>query len=84
MYRLVWLMATAIAVTPLPALAQSTDARRPNVVLIITDDAGYGDLGSYGAPDVRTPHIDGLARDGPAHLSHATPSPATVMPGPWS
>src|SRR5687768_5513431 len=37
---------------------------RPNVILIITDDAGYGDLGSYGAPDIRTPNIDSLARDG--------------------
>jgi arylsulfatase A-like enzyme len=37
---------------------------RPNVVLIITDDVGYGDLGSYGAPDVKTPNIDRLARDG--------------------
>ena len=42
--------------------AQSVD--RPNVVLIITDDVGYGDLGSYGAPDVRTPNIDSLARNG--------------------
>ena len=37
---------------------------RPNVVLIMTDDAGYGDFGVYGAPDIRTPHIDSLARDG--------------------
>ena len=37
---------------------------RPNVVLIITDDAGYGDLGSYGAPDIRTPNIDRLAAEG--------------------
>jgi arylsulfatase A-like enzyme len=34
------------------------------VVLIITDDVGYGDIGSYGAPDIRTPNIDSLARDG--------------------
>jgi arylsulfatase A-like enzyme len=46
-----------------PAAAQSA-AARPNVVLIVTDDVGYGDLGSYGAPDVKTPHIDSLARDG--------------------
>jgi len=46
------------------AQAQAGNAQRPNVVLIITDDVGYGDLGSYGAPDVKTPHIDGLARDG--------------------
>ena len=42
--------------------AQSAD--RPNVVLIITDDVGYGDLGSYGAPDVKTPNIDSLAKNG--------------------
>src|SRR5512132_2121182 len=46
------------------AQAQVANAQRPNVVLIITDDVGYGDFGSYGAPDVKTPNIDGLARDG--------------------
>jgi arylsulfatase A-like enzyme len=30
----------------------------------MTDDAGYADIGSYGAPDIRTPNIDSLARDG--------------------
>lgn len=44
--------------------AQSPPVARPNVVLIMTDDAGYGDFGTYGAPDIRTPHIDSLARDG--------------------
>jgi arylsulfatase A-like enzyme len=47
-----------------PATAQPRAANRPNVVLIITDDLGWADLGSYGATDVRTPHIDKLARDG--------------------
>ena len=37
---------------------------RPNVVLIIMDDVGYGDYGAYGAPDIKTPNIDRLARDG--------------------
>lgn len=47
-------------------MAQSSvaNAQRPNVVLIITDDVGYGDFGSYGAPDIKTPNIDGLANDG--------------------
>jgi len=40
------------------------EAPRPNVVLIITDDAGYADFGCYGATDIRTPNIDRLARDG--------------------
>jgi arylsulfatase A-like enzyme len=37
---------------------------RPNVVLILMDDLGYGDLGSYGVKDARTPHLDRLAREG--------------------
>ncbi len=36
----------------------------PNVVLIMTDDVGYGDLGSYGGPDIQTPNIDRLAKEG--------------------
>jgi len=39
-------------------------AERPNVILIIMDDVGYGDYGSYGAPDVKTPNIDSLAKTG--------------------
>ncbi len=42
----------------------SQDTTRPNIVLIITDDMGWADLGSYGAPDVRTPHLDALAAAG--------------------
>jgi arylsulfatase A-like enzyme len=57
-------LCAALAMLPAPAAAQAYNNRRPNVVLIITDDVGYGDLGSYGAPDVKTPHIDRLARDG--------------------
>ncbi|HEV8319417.1 MAG TPA: sulfatase-like hydrolase/transferase, partial [Vicinamibacterales bacterium] len=37
---------------------------RPNVVLVIMDDMGYGDIGSYGVPDAKTPHLDRLAREG--------------------
>jgi len=43
---------------------QAGNPQRPNVVLIITDDVGYGDFGAYGAPDIKTPNIDRLARDG--------------------
>lgn len=37
---------------------------RPNIVIIYTDDLGWGDLGCFGSPDVRTPHIDALAARG--------------------
>ena len=43
---------------------QAQSADRPNVVLIITDDVGYGDIGSYGASDIKTPNIDSLAKNG--------------------
>lgn len=39
------------------------ETRRPNVVVIITDDQGYGDLGVHGNPKIRTPHLDRLARE---------------------
>lgn len=39
-------------------------ARRPNVVLILTDDQGYGDLSCHGNDKINTPNIDSLARDG--------------------
>lgn len=52
----------------LPVSASSLFAQRvarpPNVVIILADDLGYGDLGCYGASDIRTPNIDALARDG--------------------
>ena len=49
-------LCAAVALLPAPAAAQKGQDRRPNVVLIITDDVGYGDLGSYGAPVVKTPN----------------------------
>jgi arylsulfatase A-like enzyme len=46
-----------------PLLAQPAP-RRPNFVVIVTDDQGIGDVGCYGHPEVRTPHLDRLAASG--------------------
>ena len=37
---------------------------KPNIVFILADDLGYGDLGCYGHPYSKTPNIDSLAKDG--------------------
>ena len=39
-------------------------AERPNIVFVLIDDFGYADTGAYGAKDIRTPHMDRLAREG--------------------
>ena len=46
--------------------------RPPNIVFILADDLGYGDLSCYGRPDYRTPQIDRLAREGLRFTSNYT------------
>jgi arylsulfatase A-like enzyme len=58
-----WCVLLLGATLAAPLTAQP-DARHPNVVLILMDDLGYGDIGSYGVPDAKTPNIDRLAREG--------------------
>lgn len=50
----------------LHSIARETGAQqtRPNVLVILVDDLGYGDLSSYGATDLKSPHIDGLLNRG--------------------
>jgi arylsulfatase A-like enzyme len=73
--------ASAFALAP-AALAALADPRgsKPNIVIILSDDVGYGDLGCYGGVGVNTPHIDGLAKSGRrftnAHSDAATCTPS--------
>ena len=43
--------------------AQS-ESQKPNVIVILADDLGYGDLSCYGADDIATPNIDRMAKEG--------------------
>lgn len=56
------------AALALPGLACRTDSTpngsQPNIIFILVDDLGYGDLSSYGAQDLKTPHIDSLVAAG--------------------
>jgi arylsulfatase A-like enzyme len=60
------LMVIALAASLASDVAAQAPTRnaRPNVVLILMDDLGYGDIGSYGVKDAKTPNIDRLAREG--------------------
>ena len=61
--------------------AQQTSDRRPNIVLIVTDDMGYADIGAFGG-EIATPNIDALASDGVRFTNfytHASCSPTRSM-----
>jgi len=55
---------SSAALTALPRLALGQEKRRPNVVLIMTDDQGYGDMSCHGNTKLKTPNIDRLQREG--------------------
>ena len=87
--RLVLLLSAIVAVL-VPAGFSAQAQARPNVILIYADDLGYGDVSSYGATRLRTPHIDRVASEGlrftDAHAPAATctPSRYALMTGEYA
>ena len=60
-FRAVWLLLPVAwaAATPVPA-SQPNTVGQPNIVVILTDDQGYGELSCHGNPALQTPHLDRL------------------------
>ncbi len=70
-----------------PEVTRQDETRQPNIVIITADDLGYGDLGSYGHPNIRTPHVDRMADEGQRWTSFyaqapvCSPSRAALLTG---
>ena len=73
------LLTASLCAAPL-LLAHAQNNKRPNVILLVADDLGYGDLSCYGAERVKTPNVDNLAAQGvrftDAHAVAATSTPS--------
>jgi arylsulfatase B len=69
--------------------AATAEDPRPNIVLVITDDQGYGDLGHTGNPVIKTPHLDALAAESSSLTDYhvaptCSPTRAALMTGHWT
>ena len=75
------------ACSPDQAATRTGDEGPPNIIYILADDLGYGELGSYGQSRIRTPHMDRLAAEGMRFTQHysgspvCAPSRGTLMTG---
>lgn len=85
--RLAALLCALLITSPTATGARAQDGRPPNVVLILADDLGHGDLGVTGAPDIGTPHIDRIALEGVrftrsyANAPVCTPTRVAILSG---
>jgi len=69
------------------ARAKTKEVKNPNIIYILADDLGYGDIGCYGQKKIRTPYIDQMAREGMRFTNHysgstvCAPSRSCLMTG---
>ncbi|MDC0273508.1 sulfatase-like hydrolase/transferase, partial [Planctomycetaceae bacterium] len=58
-----WILFALLSLLPFPKSLVSAD-ERPNIIVVLCDDLGYGDLRCYGNKELQTPHIDKFAAEG--------------------
>lgn len=68
-------MAMVVILFSLPSFADAQTTGKPNIIFIVADDLGYGDLSCYGQKHFQTPNIDKLARHGMKFTNHYSGSP---------
>ena len=94
MFKLLVFLSLSLVVSALvgcqPSATQAettAPASRPNIIYIMADDLGYGDLGCYGQPTIQTPYLDQMAAEGMRFTQHyagntvCAPSRAALMTG---
>ena len=78
-----------ICASGLFASAADATPAKPNVIVVLTDDQGYGDMAGHGNPDVKTPEMDRLEQESLSfsnfHVdSYCTPTRSALMTGRYS
>lgn len=86
LYLRIWMLLSATLLASHNSVS-ADEAAQPNIIFILADDLGYGDLGCYGQKNFATPHIDQMASEGMRFTQHyagstvCAPSRACLMTG---
>jgi len=80
------ILLSLLACLPSAQAAETKEPSTPNILLILTDDQGYGDLSLHGNPDLETPRLDGLGRESLRFTNYfvhsvCAPTRASLMTG---
>jgi len=87
MRNVLWLSLILVGCAGDPVPISAPEATKPNIILIVADDLGYGDLGVYGQKEIQTPNLDRMAAEGLRFTDHyagstvCAPSRSSLMTG---